>query len=46
MMDLDRIQRTMFDAVRQPLTAGEGMRQRTRDGKSLRAIARRDHQAQ
>jgi hypothetical protein len=38
-MELDRIQRTMFDAVRQPLTAGEGMRQRTRDGKSLRAIA-------
>ena len=38
-MELDRIQRTMFDAVRQPLTAGEGMRQRTRKGKSLRAIA-------
>jgi len=38
-MELDRIQRTMFDAVRQPLTAGEGMRQRTRDGKSLRVIA-------
>jgi Putative DNA-binding domain len=38
-MELDRIQRTMFDAVRQPLTASEGMRQRTRDGKSLRAIA-------
>src|SRR5271166_4640638 len=38
-MELDRIQRTMFDAIRQPLTAGEGMRQRTRDGKSLRAIA-------
>ncbi len=29
----------MFEAVRQPLTADEGMRQRTRDGKSLRAIA-------
>lgn len=38
-MELDRIQRTMFDAVRQPLTASEGMRQRTRDGKSLRTIA-------
>ena len=38
-MELDRIQRKMFDAIRQPLTAGEGMRQRTRDGKSLRAIA-------
>jgi len=38
-MELDRIQRTMFEAIRQPLTAGEGMRQRTRDGKSLRAIA-------
>ncbi len=38
-MELDRIQRTVFDAIRQPLTAGEGMRQRTRDGKSLRVIA-------
>ena len=38
-MELDRIQRTMFDAIRQPLTAGEGMRQCTRDGKSLRVIA-------
>lgn len=38
-LDLDHIQRKMFDAVRQPLTAGEGMRQRTRDGKSLRSIA-------
>ena len=39
MMDLDHIQRRMFDAVRQPLTATEGMRQRTRDGRSLRRIA-------
>jgi Putative DNA-binding domain len=39
-MELDRIQRTMFDAIRQPLTAGEGMRQRTRDGKSLPVIAK------
>lgn len=39
MMDLDQIQRSMFDAVRQPLTASEDMRQRTRDGRSLRRIA-------
>jgi len=38
-MSLDHIQRAMFDAVRQPLTAEEGMRQRSRDGKSLRAVA-------
>ncbi len=38
-MHLDHIQRKMFDAIRQPLTADEGMRQHTRDGKSLRAIA-------
>jgi len=38
-MDLDRIQRSMFNAVRQPLTASEGMRQRTSDGRSLRRIA-------
>ena len=38
-MDLDHIQRSMFNAVRQPLTASEGMRQRTRDGRSLRRIA-------
>lgn len=38
-MDLDHIQRRMFDAVRQPLTATERMRQRTRDGRSLRGIA-------
>ena len=38
-MDLDHIQRSMFDAVRQPLTAEENMRQRTRDGRSLRTIA-------
>jgi hypothetical protein len=38
-MDLDRIQRTMFEAIRQPLTAEEGMRQRTRDGRSLNGIA-------
>jgi hypothetical protein len=38
-MELDHIQRAMFDAIRQPLTADEGMRQRSRDGKSLRAVA-------
>ena len=38
-MGLDHIQRTMFEAIRQPLTSDEGMRQRTRDGKSLNAIA-------
>jgi len=39
MMNLDEIQRGVFDAVRQPLTAREGMRQRTRDGRSTREIA-------
>jgi len=38
-MSLDHIQRAVFDAIRQPLTADEGMRQRSRDGKSLRAVA-------
>ena len=38
-MPLDHIQRSMFDAIRQPLTGDEGMRQRSRDGKSLRKVA-------
>ena len=38
-MDLDQIQRTMLAAVRQPLTAAENMRQRTRDGRATRGIA-------
>ncbi len=38
-MSLDHIQRSMFDAIRQPLTADENMRQRSRDGKSMRAMA-------
>jgi hypothetical protein len=38
-MDLDQIQRRMFDAVRQPLTAAEGMRQRARDGRRMRDVA-------
>lgn len=39
MMDLDQIQRSMFSAVRQPLTTTESMRQRTSDGHSMRSIA-------
>jgi len=39
MMDLDQIQRNMFEAVRQPLTASEDMRQRTREGRSLHGLA-------
>jgi hypothetical protein len=39
MSNLDHIQRSMFDAVRQPLTAAEGMRQRSSDGRSMRRIA-------
>jgi Putative DNA-binding domain len=39
MMLLDHIQRSMFDAIRQPLTADENMRQRSRDGKSMRGVA-------
>ena len=39
MMDLDHIQRSMFNAVRQPLTAAEGMRQRSTDGRSMKGIA-------
>jgi hypothetical protein len=38
-MSLDHIQRSMFDAIRQPLTAEENMRQRSREGKSMRAVA-------
>jgi putative DNA-binding protein len=38
-MDLDQIQRAMLDATRQPLTAYEGMRYRTRNGRSLRSVA-------
>jgi len=38
-MDLDHIQRSMFNAVRQPLTAAEGMRQRSTDGRSMKGIA-------
>lgn len=38
-MSLDHIQRTMFNAVRQPLTADENMRLRSRDGTSMHAMA-------
>ena len=38
-MSLDHIQRSMFEAIRQPLTAEEGMRRRSREGKSMTAIA-------
>jgi len=38
-MSLDHIQRTMFDAIRQPLTAGEDMRQRSRQGRSMHEVA-------
>jgi len=38
-MALDHIQRSMFEAIRQPLTAEEGMRRRSRDGKSMTAVA-------
>jgi hypothetical protein len=38
-MSLDHIQRSMFEAIRQPLTADECMRQRSREGKSMLAVA-------
>lgn len=38
-MDLDHLQRSMFDAVRQPLTASEEMRRHTHDGRSMKRIA-------
>jgi hypothetical protein len=38
-MSLDRIQRTMFHAIRQPLTNREGMRHRGLNGSSLTAAA-------
>ena len=38
-MSLDHIQRSMFEAVRQPLTATDGMRQRTLDGRAMKGVA-------
>src|SRR5579859_3134574 len=38
-MNLDQLQRAVFDVVRQPLTEDERMREQTLDGRSTRAIA-------
>jgi hypothetical protein len=38
-MNLDQLQRAMFDVVRQPLTEDERMREQTLDGRSTRRIA-------
>jgi hypothetical protein len=38
-MNLEQLQRAMFDVVRQPLTEDERMRERTLDGRSTKAIA-------
>jgi hypothetical protein len=38
-MNLDQLQRAVFDVIRQPLTASERMRARTLDGRSTRKIA-------
>jgi hypothetical protein len=38
-MNLDQIQRAVFEVVRQPLTEDERMRERTLDGRSTREIA-------
>ncbi len=38
-MNLDQIQRAVFDVVRQPLTEDERMREQTLDGRSTKAIA-------
>src|SRR5713101_7599379 len=37
-MDLEQLQRRVFDVIRQPLTASEAMRKRTRDGKPVKKI--------
>ena len=37
-MNLEQLQRAMFDVIRQPLTAAEGMRERTADGRSTKEI--------
>ncbi|MGZ4787852.1 MAG: HvfC/BufC N-terminal domain-containing protein, partial [Terriglobales bacterium] len=39
-MNLDQIQRMMFNAVRQPLTPGERMRAKSLDGRSMNATAK------
>lgn len=38
-MNLEQLQRAVFDVVRQPLTEDERMREQTLDGRSTRAIA-------
>ena len=38
-MNLDQLQRSVFDVIRQPLTEDERMRERTLDGRSTRKIA-------
>jgi hypothetical protein len=37
-MDLEQLQRIVLGVIQQPLTASEGMRKRTRDGKSVTKI--------
>ncbi len=38
-MNLDQLQRAVFEVIRQPLTASERMRARTLDGRSIKKIA-------
>jgi len=38
-LNLDQLQRAVFDVVRQPLTEDERMREHTLDGRSTKAIA-------
>jgi hypothetical protein len=38
-MNLEQLQRAVFDVVRQPLTEDERMREQTLDGRSTKAIA-------
>ena len=38
-MNLDQLQRAVFDVVRQPLTEDERMREQTLDGRSTKEIA-------
>src|SRR5262252_7839981 len=37
-MNLEELQRAVFDVIRQPLTASEGMREKTRDGRPVKEI--------
>lgn len=37
-MDLEQLQRAVLEVIQQPLTASEGMRQRTLDGRPIRKI--------